>query len=1206
MSHSFPKTWTAAINSSSQLPHKTKDIVVLAQNVVNETISDYSLDLKQAALVIFLSNSSSDTSWFRNLKGEALKSEAIRTLELSASTEKELISVTHDVEAALKRLETCFRALLDHYFRGRHVPSPTVLYVAWTCNGSAPRQAESSGPIARLDLHSCIQSLLRLPGNGLRLFRAPPRLPESERARAPFHGAPARAVPMPVAVSALLGEADAAAEAALRNVRALMAPMPGVDLSPGADFGVWQWGALRRRLFRQVHLRNSGGCRLWVIGIRLWNPSKNGKAAFLLEDDFGLAAQHREGTAGSAEGVCLDPGASYAITIIMDPESEGNGLLLAAAVALLAWEGAKDIVCTGWRITAGLLPPLLAQELRPEAPQFVPQWQREFFDAPAGRSYFITECGLQAVLGFSALPACTGVADIFYTVLEQQRAGASMQRQAGQQFWASVQQAIEQLGPAGTSEPSAAERRSVLVGLARALAAEEATMDDDIRKYDRFGVRIGICQHSGSNKEYEILDGFGGSAAQAGGRLLWNGFLSTNVTRDKFLLVEVEGLPEGRPALEACNTVFLRVLGPLPLPTPPPPPHYFTEFACLVMATDGARVLLMPPEAWWQIYGHAVPSNVLIHMRLGFDWVVLRRMGKALVRAIQNSVQVLPPTISTQESSSLREWSVKKPGKETEQESSGAQSLDLVHKKLNKEQILTVLKIVNSRDQCKKFVIFGPAGTGKTLTLTEVIVQVLKASSGQNIRILACAPTAFAADILCAGLADAGLREGELINVNDPRRTPATVRPGVLRFCLQRKGSGPWSGRHPSFYLNRNVLGEAKVVVSSCSSAALLEQYAREIGGFDLVVIDEAAQALVAEALIPLSLRSESAAIVLAGDPRQLGPNARSQCSAAAPLLRQSLEQVWLSQTGVEAPEVCVLLRNYRSNAALLELPSHLFYDDLLISEADKEATRPPNWDEIAYPSGGKLPVETRHEMLFYGVMGQQVAADPLVPSWSNPVEALRCVELVEGLLRSAMSRASGNRQLLLEKDIGVMAPFRKQVYEIRKLLRQRRLGDVRCGTVDNFQGQEARVIFISTTLSQIASLQLEDSSYKGGSTVGTLLSDVRRFCVAITRAQSLLVVVGHPFLLLEANTWRKFILHCAARGAYKGARPEALASHSAEGMRENFQGETEEDFESAVEQIRQMAVLGAGNADSMFPDIESPECLAASYSEEIPWRVAL
>lgn len=39
-----------------------------------------------------------------------------------------------------------------------------------------------------------------------------------------------------------------------------------------------------------------------------------------------------------------------------------------------------------------------------------------------------------------------------------------------------------------------------------------------------------------------------------------------------------------------------------------------------------------------------------------------------------------------------------------------------------------------------------------------------------------------------------------------------------------------------------------------------------------------------------------------------------------------------------------MLRRNYRSSAALLQLPSQMFYNDSLIAEADEAQTRPPEW----------------------------------------------------------------------------------------------------------------------------------------------------------------------------------------------------------------------------------------------------------------------
>jgi hypothetical protein len=49
-------------------------------------------------------------------------------------------------------------------------------------------------------------------------------------------------------------------------------------------------------------------------------------------------------------------------------------------------------------------------------------------------------------------------------------------------------------------------------------------------------------------------------------------------------------------------------------------------------------------------------------------------------------------------------------------------------------------------------------------------------------------------------------------------------------------------------------------------------------------------------------------------------------------------------------------------------------------------------------------------------------------------------------------------------------------------------------------QGQEARVIFISTTLTRVASLRQTEGDDSEIVRMPTLLSDSQRFCVAITR----------------------------------------------------------------------------------------------------------
>lgn len=135
------------------------------------------------------------------------------------------------------------------------------------------------------------------------------------------------------------------------------------------------------------------------------------------------------------------------------------------------------------------------------------------------------------------------------------------------------------------------------------------------------------------------------------------------------------------------------------------------------------------------------------------------------------------------------------------------------------------------------------------------------------------------------------------------------------------------------------------------------------------------------------------------------------------------------------------------------------------------------------------------------------------------------------------------------------------QVQKIRLLLRERGLGAIRVGTVDDYQGQEERIIFISTTLSKPESFPppvpelfspaaADNSGHQqrhegsriissnGSNSGSTWAADVgffrnpKRFNVAITRAKALLVVVGSPAVLAADDNWRQLLRHCAARQA--------------------------------------------------------------------------
>ncbi|NXT02697.1 HELZ helicase, partial [Jacana jacana] len=115
--------------------------------------------------------------------------------------------------------------------------------------------------------------------------------------------------------------------------------------------------------------------------------------------------------------------------------------------------------------------------------------------------------------------------------------------------------------------------------------------------------------------------------------------------------------------------------------------------------------------------------------------------------------------------------------------------------------------------------------------------------------------------------------------------------------------------------------------------------------------------------------------------------------------------------------------------------------------------------------------------------------------------------------------------------SIGVVTPYADQVFRIRAELRKKRLSDVSVERVLNVQGKQFRVLFLSTVRTrhtckhkqtpikrkeQLLEDSTEDLDYG-------FLSNYKLLNTAITRAQSLVAVVGDPIALCSIGRCRKF-----------------------------------------------------------------------------------
>lgn len=255
----------------------------------------------------------------------------------------------------------------------------------------------------------------------------------------------------------------------------------------------------------------------------------------------------------------------------------------------------------------------------------------------------------------------------------------------------------------------------------------------------------------------------------------------------------------------------------------------------------------------------------------------------------------------------------------------------------------------------------------------------------------------------------------------------------------------------------------------------------------------------------------------------QLGPVTHSDTDLKVSLLERLLARpiyardmaAFPDSGGYDSKCVTKLLQTYRCHPDIIKIPNELFYDNDLIDKSGPEARTMLNWEFLPNP---KFP------LIFHGVTGDN-AREGNSPSWFNAAEVEQVLVYVERLLGGRKVSAS---------DIGIIAPYQKQVKKIRIGLRVRNLdanNSIMVGSCEQFQGQEKRVIIISTVRTS-KELVAYDSRFHLG-----FVANAKRMNVAITRAKALLVIIGSPAVLNSDRNWRRLLLHCHENGAYTGAQ---------------------------------------------------------------------
>ncbi|MEJ1284043.1 helicase with zinc finger domain [Cricetulus griseus] len=389
--------------------------------------------------------------------------------------------------------------------------------------------------------------------------------------------------------------------------------------------------------------------------------------------------------------------------------------------------------------------------------------------------------------------------------------------------------------------------------------------------------------------------------------------------------------------------------------------------------------------------------------------------------------------------------------------------------RLNAKQKEAVLAITTPLSiQLPPVLIIGPYGTGKTFTLAQAVKHILQQQETR---------------------------------VYFRNRWVKTVHPVVHQYCLI-------SGAHSTFQMpqKEDVL-KHRVVVVTLNTSQYLCQLDLDPGFFTHILLDEAAQAMECETIMPLALATKNTRIVLAGDHMQLSPFVYSEFARERNLHVSLLDRLY-EHYPAEFPCRILLCENYRSHEAIINYTSELFYEGKLMASGKQPAHKD------FYP------------LTFFTARGEDVQEKNSTAFYNN-AEVFEVVERVEELRRK-WPVAWGK---LDDGSIGVVTPYADQVFRIRAELRKKRLSDVNVERVLNVQGKQFRVLFLSTVRTrhtckhkqtpikkkeQLLEDSTEDLDYG-------FLSNYKLLNTAITRAQSLVAVVGDPIALCSVGRCRKF-----------------------------------------------------------------------------------
>lgn len=404
------------------------------------------------------------------------------------------------------------------------------------------------------------------------------------------------------------------------------------------------------------------------------------------------------------------------------------------------------------------------------------------------------------------------------------------------------------------------------------------------------------------------------------------------------------------------------------------------------------------------------------------------------------------------------------------------------------------------------FLIQGPPGTGKTSRLLPEIIANL-------------GPTA-SNPVLALAFTNRAVREMRKALERDdckPSKPEFRLDPLYRRGESENEGAATEAAE-----VLRGRLARTQVYVMTVSSALRRLDLIRR-KRFQTIIVDEASQLLDTQLLGILALGQRS---ILIGDENQLPPVQREEDplpSTFERLLTVCRDKAWTYAYGR-------LTKQFRMHEEIQRFPSEQFYESQLKAGDAGRQTRPGMWKELA----------PRPEGHWSNALFRKRVAFVAVPKDEHPQRLSHAHEarIVAQIARDIQSRLP-EKLRADRRSIGIIAPFRRQVAEIRQALG----GDeaIAVDTVERFQGSERHVVIYSCTA--------DDEAERLATSALSSEEDVdRKFNVTITRPREHLIVVGHAETLQQGDHTRAFLEHVKHHGCWVASEAIPLDARDGNG----------------------------------------------------------